>query len=116
MWIKFFWIIALLVAVVAIYFLVVRDWAKAKSPWIAERYDELDKWYKKIWLLMKKAWGTTAMFVAMLLPEIPQLLTELNAIDLSQFLPQAWVVRVSQLLVLVGIIVRFTIPKYTKRG
>lgn len=93
------------------YFKFARDFVRTKSPWMASKYDRLDAWYSKLGMLMRAAWGSSLIFVAMLLPDIANLLTEIGAVDLTQFLPSNVALRVTQLIAGAGIVVRFMMLK-----
>lgn len=97
--------------IIFFYFKFARDFVRTKSPWMADKYDRLDAWYSKLGMLIRHAWGSSFLFVVMLLPDIANLLTEIGAIDLTQFLPGNVALRVTQLLVGAGVVIRFLILK-----
>lgn len=97
--------------IIFFYFKFARDFIRTKSPWMASKYDRLDAWWSKLGMLMRQAWGSTIIFIVMLLPDVAALLTEIGAIDFSQFLPSNVALRVTQLIAGAGIIVRFMILK-----
>lgn len=103
---------AMLISVMLyVYFRYIRDWVKSQSPWMASNYDQIDGFYAKLMMLGKQAWGTSMMFVALILPDIAQFLTEIGVIDFSSFLPGHIATRVTQGIVVLGVIVRFLILK-----
>lgn len=78
--------LALLVLSVVIYVLFIRPNIR-NLPHIKELYDSADSFWQRLGARMRAAWDLIVAVAMIVVPEIPNLLTQIQALDLSAFVP-----------------------------
>jgi len=95
----------LLAISVLCYFMFVRPVLR-KRPEFDQFYDLSESFFGRVWAWIKIRWDIALAMVAVIAPEIPQLLTELSVLDLSALIPGEVGKRIAQLLTLLATLSR----------
>lgn len=91
--------------VLILYFWKIRP-ALHEQPKFFGFYEELDGFWAKVWKQIKRAWDIVAAAVLVVLPEVPGILTDLGAIDLTGLVPEATAKIIAKVVALALILVR----------
>lgn len=106
---KLIWILVLACACLAVYFVFVRPKLRAMErfqPYFALVDNIETGLWAKIRAKLRGWWVEFAGFLALFASEIPDILQSLGVIDYSAFLDDTWAKRVTQGIILLGIIFR----------
>jgi hypothetical protein len=81
------YVLLLTSSVVAFYVYILRPRLNQREE-LKEFYADCDRFWDKAWLQIKHWWLIVTGAIALILPELPDLLTQFGMFDLSFFLPE----------------------------
>jgi hypothetical protein len=104
--------IALFALVVVIYFWKVRPLLKL-HPNFAPFFDLADTYRGRVWAWLKLQWGLALATASFVLPELPDLFTQLTGLDFTAFGPSPFWHGVAQAVGLAAIVAKFAVLRRT---
>lgn len=103
------------IGVAAFYLLFLRPRASQREE-LKEFYEYCDSFWQRLWLRVKHWWLIAIGAFALILPELPDLLTQIGMFDLSFFLPEEKAKWWSRVIGIAAFVLRMVIgnpmPKY----
>lgn len=97
--------VALIVASIVIYVLWIRPNIR-NLPHIKELYDSADSFWQRLWARMRAAWDLIVALAMIGIPEVLDLLSQFQALDLSAFVPGEWAKLINQSIGFLIIVLR----------